>query len=82
MSQKVSNAFKTIDSVINEFSPNDVSSHLKICDHSIVKIGIWEKCIVLSNTSYVDSEDSFKRSVVDKVKNIYVFYRKFMIQRK
>ena len=33
LSQKVSNASKIIDPVINRFSKNDESSHLNICDH-------------------------------------------------
>ena len=40
LSQKVINSFKIIDPVINGFIPNDESSHLNICDHSIVKFGI------------------------------------------
>ena len=37
LSQKVSYASKIIDPVINGFSPNGVSIHLHISDHSIVK---------------------------------------------
>ena len=45
LSQTVSNPSKIIDPVIHEFSPNDVSSILPICDHSIVTFGIREKFI-------------------------------------
>ena len=51
------------------FSPTDESSHLQICDHSIVTFRIREKCIVFSNTSHVHSLYRFRRSVVDKVKS-------------
>ena len=39
--QKVSYAYKIIDQIINGFSPNEVTSHLHICDHLIVTFGIW-----------------------------------------
>ena len=52
----------------NWFSPNDVSSHLQICDHSIVTFGIIEKSIGFLNTSHVDSLDRLRISIVDKVK--------------
>ena len=68
MPQKFNNDSKKIDPVINGFSPNDVSSHLHICDHSTVTFGTREKYIELSKTSHVDSLDTFRRSVVDKVK--------------
>ena len=68
MSQKVSNASKIIDPVINGFSPNDESIHLYICYHSIFTFVIIESCIGFSNTSRVDSLDRFRISVVDKVK--------------
>ena len=68
MSQKVSNASKIIDPVINGFSPNDVSSHLHICDHSIVIFGRGEIYIGFSNTPHVDSLYRFIISVLDKVK--------------
>ena len=68
LSQKVSYSSKIIYPVINGFSPNDVSNHLKICDPSTIIFGIREKCLGLSNTSNVDSLERFKRSVVDKVK--------------
>ena len=42
LSQKVSNASKIIDPVIDIFSPNNESSHLQICDHSIVTFRIIE----------------------------------------
>ena len=42
---------------------------MHICDHSIVKILIIEKCIGFSNTSHVDSLDRSIRSVADKVKS-------------
>ena len=57
-----------MDPVINGFSPNDVSSNLHICDHSIVKFGIREKYIGFSNTSHVDSLYRFRRSVFDNIK--------------
>ena len=68
MSHKVSNSSKIIDTVINVFSPNEVTSHLKICDHSIVTFCIRGLCLVFSDTSHVDSLDRFRKSVVDKVK--------------
>ena len=68
LSQKVSYAYKIIDLVTNGFSPNDISSHLYICDTSIVTFGIREKCIGFSNTSRVDSLDRFRISVVDELK--------------
>ena len=40
LSHKASNASKGIDPVINGFSPNYESSHLHICDQSIVTFGI------------------------------------------
>ena len=55
LSQKVSYASKIINPVIDGFNPNDESSHLRICDHSIVTFGTREKCIGFSSTSHVDS---------------------------
>ena len=72
LSHKVSYTSKIIHPVINGFIPNYVSSNFHICDHSIVKFGIREKCLGLSNTSHVDSLDRFLKLVVYKVKNIYV----------
>ena len=43
LSQKFSYASKKIDTVVNVFSPNDVSSNLRIYDHSIVTFGMREK---------------------------------------
>ena len=60
MSQKVSYAYKIIDPVINVFSTNNESSRFHICDYSIVTFGIIEKCIGFSNTSHVDSSESFR----------------------
>ena len=40
LSQKVIIYFIIFDPFINGFSPNNESSHLNICDHSIVKFGI------------------------------------------
>ena len=68
MSQKISYALKTTDPVINGFIPNDESSYLYICDHSIVIFGIKEKCLGLSNTSHVESLYRFRDTVFDKVK--------------
>ena len=62
--QKASYAYKKIDTVMNEFSPNDVSSHLHICDHSIVKFDIIENCLGFPNTSHVESLNSFRISAV------------------
>ena len=67
LSQKIGYASKIIDPVINGFSPNAISSHLRICDKSIVTFGIREKCIKFSNISHVDSLYRFRISVVDKV---------------
>ena len=69
LSQKVSNAYKIIDPVINRFITNDESSSLHICDHSIVKFGMREKIIGLSKNSRVDSLDRFRILVVDKFKS-------------
>ena len=68
LSQKVSHTSKIIDPVINEFSTNDVSIYLHICDQSIITFGIREKFIGLSKTSYADSLDRFRRLDVDKAK--------------
>ena len=54
--------------VINGFIPNDVKFHLDIYDHSIVTFGIRGLCLGFSNTSYVESLDMFRKSVVDQVK--------------
>ena len=56
-----------MDPVINVFSPNDVSIFFHIWDHSIVIFRTREKWMRFSNTSHVDSLDSCRRSVVDKV---------------
>ena len=69
MSQKVSNASKIIDPVINRFIPNYESSYLHICDHSIFTFVIRENFIGFSNNSSVDSLDRFRRSVFDKFKS-------------
>ena len=69
MSQKVSNASKIIDPVINGFIPNYESSYLHIFDHSIFTFVIREKCIWFSNTLHVNRLDRFRISVVDKVKS-------------
>ena len=68
LSHKVSYASKIIDPVINVFSSNDLSSHLKFSDHWIVTFGSLEKCVVLLITSRVDSLYRLRRSVIDKVK--------------
>ena len=74
--QKVSNASKIIDQVINGFSPNYESSHFHICDNSIVTFLIGETIIGFSNTSHIDSLDRFRRSVVDKAKTDIFFFTK------
>ena len=66
LSQKVSYASKIIDTVINIFSPNEVTSHLHICDKSITTFGIRGLFLGFSNTSHVDSLDKFIKSAVDK----------------
>ena len=68
MSHKLIYASNIIDTVINEFSPNDESSHLRICDHFIITIGIREKCLGFLNTYHVDSLDRFRISVFDELK--------------
>ena len=68
LSQKFSYASKIIDPVINGFSPNEVRSHLHICNYSIVTFGIRVLCLESSNTSRVNSLDGFRASVVGKVK--------------
>ena len=70
-----------MDPVVNGFSPNDVSSHLHICDHSIVTFGIRGRCLGFSNTSRVDSLDRFRRTVVEKVKT-YICLKKKRISFK
>ena len=56
-----------IDPVINAFIPNEVRSHLQICNHSIITFGN-RLCVGFSNTSHVDSLDRFRTTVVYKVK--------------
>ena len=82
MSQKVSYAYKKIDTVINGFSPNDVSSHFYICDHSMDKFGMREKILGLSNTSYVEGLYSFIKLVVHKVKFDIIFFKIIIIKEK
>ena len=77
LSRKVSFGSKIIDPVINGFISRDVSSHLQICDHSIIIFGIRENCLWFSNTSHVDSLDRFRISVVDKVKKD-IFSKKYI----
>ena len=73
MYQKVSYVSKIIDLKINGFSPNDESSHLNICDHSIGTFVIREQFLGLSDTSHVDNLDRLRRQFVDKVKtDIYI----------
>ena len=43
MAQKVSYYSKTVYLATTVFSLNDISSHLHICEHSIVTFGIREK---------------------------------------
>ena len=64
-----------IDPVINGFISNEVKSHFHIFDHSIITFGIKGFCLGFSNTSNVDSLDTFIKTVVDKVKLdiIYLF---------
>ena len=45
--QEVRYASMVIDTIINIFSRNEVKSHLHICDHSIVTIGIRGFCFGL-----------------------------------
>ena len=68
LSQKVSNASKIIDPVINGFIPNDVPSNLHIFKNSNFTFRTIEKCIGSSNNYYADSLDIFRGSVVDKAK--------------
>ena len=68
LSLKVSCASKIIDPVINGFSPNELTSHFHIYDHSIFSFGIGWLFLVFSNTSHVDSLDRFIKLVVYKVK--------------
>ena len=70
-----------VDPVINEFSPNEVTIHLHICDNSIITFSIIVLCLGFSNTSHDDSLCSFRKKVVDKVKtDIYIL--KTICQRK
>ena len=78
MSQKVSYASKIIDSIVNGLSPNDVSSHLYIFDHSIVTFVTKEKCLGFLKTYRVESLDRFIISVVDKVEtHIYISKKEY-----
>ena len=65
--QKVSYYSMVIDPVINVFSPNEVSSHFQICDHSIINFGKIGFCLGFSKTSHVESLDRFIKSMVEKV---------------
>ena len=67
-SHEVSYSSMKNDPVINGFSPNDVNFHLDICNHSIVTFGTKRLCLRFSNTSYVESLNMFRKSVVDQVK--------------
>ena len=51
-----------INQVINVFNSNEVKSHLKICDHSIITFG-KEFSKDFSNTSHVYSLDIFRKAV-------------------
>ena len=77
LSQKVSYASMKVDLVMNVFSPNEVDCCLHICDLSIITYVKKEFCWGFSNTSRVNSLDSFRKSVVDKVKLdiCILFYR-------
>ena len=76
MSHTFSYASKIIDPVINGFSHNDVSTHFRIWDHSIVTFGISGKYLGLSNTSRVGNLYIFRGSVFDKVKtDICIFFK-------
>ena len=55
LSQKFSYASKKVDLVINGFSPNEVRSHLHICDNSIFNFCIRGLCLGFSITSNVYS---------------------------
>ena len=59
--------------VINGFIPNDVKFHLDIYNHPIVTFGIKGLCLGFSNTSYVDSLDMFRKSVVIRLNQTCVF---------
>ena len=77
MSQKVSYASKRIDPILNGFSPNDVSSHLHIFDHSIVTFVMKERCLGFIKTYRVDILDRFTRSVVDKIETYICISKKY-----
>ena len=68
LSKKFGCTFKIINQFINGFVPNEVSSHLNICNHSIITFGIGGLCLGISNTYHVDSLDRFRKYVVDEVK--------------
>ena len=68
LSQKVSYASMIIYPFINVFSPNEVRSHLHICDHSIITFGKIGFYLGFSNTSRVVSLDKFRKAVVEMVK--------------
>ena len=58
-----------IDPVLNVFSPNEVSSHFRICAHPIITFVERIFCLGFSNTSNVDSLDIFRNVVVEKSHN-------------
>ena len=68
MSHEVSYFSMKNNPVINGFILNDVKFHLDIYDRLTVTFGIRGLCLGFSNTSYVDSLDMFRKSVVDQVK--------------
>ena len=67
LSRKVSYDSMVINPFINGCSPNEVKTHLHICDHSIIPFGIKGFCLVFSNTSYDDSLYSFRTTVLYQV---------------
>ena len=73
--QKFSYSYKVIDTVILWFGPNEVTSHLHICDHSIATFVIRRLYLGFSKTPHVDSLDRFIKSVADHVKtDVCIFF--------
>ena len=55
LSQKYSYAYMMINTVLNWFITNQVRSHLRVFDHSMVTFGKIGSCLGFSNTSHVES---------------------------
>ena len=54
-----------IDPIIKGFSTHKITSHLQICDHSIITFVKRGLCLGFSNTSRVDSLYRLRKAVVE-----------------